>query len=135
MVPATKAKKAPAPKRKAKEVKRLYWSISEVGELTGVQPHVLRYWETEFPTLKPKKNRSGNRQYRERDIELILGIRQLLHKEGYTIKGARQRLSETRKVRDLVDQLEIPFGHASQRQALREIREGLEKIKKELAAS
>ena len=61
MAPATKAKKAPAPKRKAKEVKRLYWSISEVGELTGVQPHVLRYWETEFPTLKPKKNRSGNR--------------------------------------------------------------------------
>ena len=132
MPPAPKMKKVKPEKRKSREIKRLYWSISEVGEMTGVQPHVLRYWETEFPTLKPKKNRSGNRQYREKDIELILGIRQLLHKDGYTIKGARQRLAETRKVRDLVDQLEIPFGYASQRQLLREIRDGLTRIRKEL---
>ncbi len=124
---------APEPKmKKTREVKRLYWSISEVSKLTGVKPHVLRYWETEFPTLKPKKNSAGNRHYRERDIELILAIRQLLHKDGYTIKGARQRLAETRKVRDLVDQLEIPFGRARQRQLLMEIKTGLADLKKEL---
>lgn len=124
---------APQPKmKKTREVKRLYWSISEVARLTGVKPHVLRYWETEFPSLKPKKNSAGNRHYRERDIELILAIHQLLHREGYTIKGARQRLAETRKVRDLVDQLEIPFGRAMQRQILLEIRSGLEELKREL---
>ncbi len=124
---------APEPKmKKTREVKRLYWSISEVSKLTGVKPHVLRYWETEFPTLKPKKNSAGNRHYRERDIELILAIRQLLHKDGYTIKGARQRLAETRKVKDLVDQLEIPFGRARQRQLLMEIKTGLADLKKEL---
>jgi len=118
--------------KKTREVKRLYWSISEVSTLTGVKPHVLRYWETEFPTLKPKKNSAGNRHYRERDIELILAIRQLLHKDGYTIRGARQRLAETRKVRELVDQLEIPFGRARQRQILLEIRTGLQDLRKEL---
>jgi len=124
---------APQPKmKKIREVKRLYWSISEVSELTGVKAHVLRYWETEFPSLKPKKNSAGNRHYRERDIEMILAIHQLLHKEGYTIKGARQRLSETRKVRDLVDQLEIPFGRAAQRQLILEIRRGLEDLRREL---
>ncbi len=124
---------APEPKmKKTREVKRLYWSISEVSSLTGVKPHVLRYWETEFPTLKPKKNSAGNRHYRERDIELILAIRQLLHKDGYTIKGARQRLAETRKVRELVDQLEIPFGRARQRQLLMEIKTGLVDLRKEL---
>ncbi|MBC8368336.1 MerR family transcriptional regulator [bacterium] len=124
---------APEPKmKKTREVKRLYWSISEVSSLTGVKPHVLRYWETEFPTLKPKKNSAGNRHYRERDIELILAIRQLLHKDGYTIKGARQRLTETRKVRELVDQLEIPFGRARQRQLIMEIKTGLVDLRKEL---
>jgi len=124
---------APQPKlKKNREVKRLYWSISEVSKLTGVKAHVLRYWETEFPTLSPKKNSAGNRHYRERDIELILAIRQLLHQDGYTIKGARQRLAETRKVRDLVDQLEIPFGRARQRQLLMEIRTGLEELKRDL---
>jgi DNA-binding transcriptional MerR regulator len=124
---------APEPKmKKTREVKRLYWSISEVSSLTGVKPHVLRYWETEFPTLKPKKNSAGNRHYRERDIELILAIRQLLHKDGYTIKGARQRLAETRKVRELVDQLEIPFGRARQRQLIMEIKTGLVDLRKEL---
>ncbi|MDP6418652.1 MAG: MerR family transcriptional regulator [Candidatus Krumholzibacteria bacterium] len=118
--------------RKTKEVKRLYWSISEVSEVTGVKAHVLRYWETEFPSLSPKKNSSGKRHYRERDIELILAIRKLLHEEGYTIKGARHRLASTRKVRDLVDQLEIPFGRANQRQLLKELREGLLDLRKEL---
>lgn len=130
-MPAPKTKKAPV-KRKPKAVKRLYWSISEVAELTGVKPHVLRYWETEFPSFKPGKNSAGNRIYRERDVELATAIRHLLHVERYTIKGAQKRLAGTRKVRELVDQLEIPFAHADQRQALREIKLELQALRREL---
>ncbi|MCB1162469.1 MAG: MerR family transcriptional regulator [Candidatus Krumholzibacteriia bacterium] len=116
--------------RRKKEVGRLYWSISEVAELAGVKPHVLRYWETEFPSFKPSKNSAGNRVYRERDVELALAIRTLLHKERYTIKGAQKKLAETRKVRELVDQLEIPFARADQRQALKDIRDELIALRK-----
>ena len=130
-MPAPKAKKAPA-KRGKKPVKRLYWSISEVAELTGVKPHVLRYWETEFPSFKPSKNSAGNRVYRERDVELAMAIKQLLHNERYTIKGARKRLTETRKVRDLLDQMEIPFARADQRQLIREIKLELQALRREL---
>lgn len=130
-MPAPKAKKAPV-KRGKKAVKRLYWSISEVAELTEVKPHVLRYWETEFPTFQPGKNSAGNRVFRERDIELAMAIKHLLHNERYTIKGARRRLAETRKVRDLLDQLEIPFARADQRQLLREIRMELQALRREL---
>ncbi len=130
-MPAPKAKKAPA-KRGKKPVKRLYWSISEVAELTGVKPHVLRYWETEFPSFKPSKNNAGNRVYRERDVELAMAIKQLLHNERYTIKGARKRLTETRKVRDLLDQMEIPFARADQRQLIREIKLELQALRREL---
>jgi DNA-binding transcriptional MerR regulator len=130
-MPAPKAKKAPA-KRGKKPVKRLYWSISEVADLTGVKPHVLRYWETEFPSFKPSKNSAGNRVYRERDVELAMAIKQLLHDERYTIKGARKRLTETRKVRDLLDQMEIPFARADQRQLIREIKMELQALRREL---
>ncbi len=135
--PAAKAvRKTPAVptgrRRQAKPQGRLYWSISEVAELTKVKAHVLRYWETEFPSLKPKKNSAGNRHYRERDIELALAIKHLLYAEHYTIKGARQKLSETRKVKDLLDQFEIPFARADQRQLIREIRQDLEELRREL---
>ena len=73
---------------------KLYFSISEVAEMTGVKPHVLRYWETEFPDLRPKKNRAGNRSYRERDIKMVMTIRDLLYQQGYTIQGARMQLRE-----------------------------------------
>jgi DNA-binding transcriptional MerR regulator len=138
-MPAAKPERArakpdpkPKPTRRRKEVGRLYWSISEVAELAGVKPHVLRYWETEFPSFKPSKNSAGNRVYRERDVELAVVIRHLLHKERYTIKGAQKRLAETRKVKDLADQLEIPFAGADQRQALKEIREELQALRREL---
>jgi len=132
MPAAPKPKRAPA--KRAKPVGRLYWSISEVAKLTGVKAHVLRYWETEFPTLKPKKGSSGKRTYRERDVELVTAIKHLLYEKKYTIKGARQRLSETRKVRDLLDQLEIQFPRANQRQLILEIREDLEDLRERLAA-
>jgi DNA-binding transcriptional MerR regulator len=73
---------------------KLYYSISEVSEMTGVKPHVLRYWESEFPDLRPKKNRAGNRSYRDKDIRMVSTIRDLLYKQGYTIQGARNQLRD-----------------------------------------
>jgi DNA-binding transcriptional MerR regulator len=71
---------------------KLYYSISEVARITGLQPYVLRYWEKEFPVLKPRKNRGGNRMYTEKDIELINRIKHLRNKEKLTIAGARTKL-------------------------------------------
>ena len=74
----------------APEVKKLYYSIGEVSEITGLKPYVLRYWETEFPNLSPGKNRAGNRTYTEENINTILEIKRLLYDERFTIEGARQ---------------------------------------------
>ena len=71
---------------------KIYFKIGEVCELVGVQAHVLRYWETEFPMLSPQKNRSGQRSYRRRDVEISLRIKQLLYDEMFTIAGARKKL-------------------------------------------
>jgi DNA-binding transcriptional MerR regulator len=89
-LPAT----APAPRPIAA---REYYAISEVCDLVGLKPHVLRYWETQFPVLNPSKNRSGNRVYQRKEIKLILLVKHLLYKEKYTIDGAKQRLAELRK--------------------------------------
>ena len=72
---------------------KLFFKIGEVCELAGVQAHVLRYWETEFPMLAPQKNRSGQRTYRRRDVEIALRIKQLLYDEQYTIAGAKKKLA------------------------------------------
>ncbi|MGH7549694.1 MAG: MerR family transcriptional regulator [Gemmatimonadota bacterium] len=77
--------------------KKEYYSIGEVCEITGLKPHVLRYWETQFRTLMPVKNRAGNRAYRKRDIEMIQLVKTLLYERKYTIDGARQKLAELRK--------------------------------------
>ena len=74
---------------------KLFFKIGEVCELTDTQPYVLRYWESEFPTLSPGKNRAGQRIYRSRDLELIDTISRLLYEEGYTIAGARKKLDRT----------------------------------------
>ena len=74
-------------------VKKLYYSISEVSELTDLKAYVLRYWQTEFSQLNPPKNRAGNRTYRQKDIEVILNIKDLLYKKKYTIEGARSIIS------------------------------------------
>src|SRR3954453_2246628 len=71
---------------------KIYFKIGEVCELVGVQPHVLRYWETEFPMLSPQKNRSGQRSYRRRDVEMALRIKELLYDEMFTIAGAEKKL-------------------------------------------
>lgn len=77
-------------------LKKEYYSIGEVCDVTGLKPHVLRYWETQFDVLHPDKNRAGNRVYRPKEIELILLVKHLLYEEKYTIEGANQKLEEMR---------------------------------------
>ena len=74
-----------------------YYSIGEVCEIADLKPHVLRYWESQFPVLKPTKNAAGNRVYKRRDIKLVQLLRHLLYAEKYTIEGARQKLDQLRK--------------------------------------
>ena len=76
----------------APPIKKLYYSISEVCDITKLKAYVLRYWETEFSQLSPPKNRAGNRTYRQKDINIILKIKDLLYNKKYTIDGARNRL-------------------------------------------
>ena len=80
-----------------KEVKKLYYSIGEISEITKLKQYVLRYWESEFSQLNPAKNSAGNRNYRKTDIDLINDIKSLLYKRHYTIKGAKQYLKDKNK--------------------------------------
>jgi DNA-binding transcriptional MerR regulator len=77
---------------KARVQKRLYYKIGEACKTLGIQPYVLRYWETEFPALTPSKSRSGQRVYSEKELEIIRRIKELLYDEGYTIAGAKKKL-------------------------------------------
>lgn len=76
-------------------LKKLYYSISEVSKITGLEQYILRYWETEFDQLNPSKNRAGNRIYTNKDIKLILSIKKLLREEKYTIEGAKKILEDS----------------------------------------
>lgn len=77
-----------------------YFTIGEVSELCDVKPHVLRYWEQEFPTLKPVKRRGNRRYYQRHDVVLIRQIRSLLYGQGYTIGGARQKLADPTEIKE-----------------------------------
>ena len=105
---------------------KMYYSISEVCDETGLEQHVLRYWETEFPNLKPKKNRAGNRAYRERDIETILTIKHLLYEEQYTIPGAKKKLTVLRENQD------TPEKETDHKELIKETIEGLQGVLKVL---
>lgn len=76
---------------------RLYYRIGEVSRITGLKPHVLRYWESEFRVIKPHKTGSLQRLYRKRDLRLILRIKKLLYEEGFTISGARKKIRDLEK--------------------------------------
>ena len=112
----------------ARDIKKLYYSISEVSEITGLKQYVLRYWETEFSQLRPSKNSAGNRIYRSHDINTILGIKSLLYDRKYTIKGAKQHLKqpdnsvsipiEKKKIIKISSTLDI--------QALKDLKHGLD---------
>lgn len=84
-----------------------YYAIGEVCDLTGLKPHVLRYWESQFDVLSPGKNRAGNRVFRPKDIELILLVKHLLYDEKYTIEGARQRLEEMKSAGELEEERQV----------------------------
>jgi len=106
-----------------------FFSIGEVCELTGLKAHVLRYWESQFRFLSPAKNRSGNRVYQRKEIELILLVKHLLYTEKYTIDGARQKLHEHRKAGELRQVSRAALGIetlASLEQELRELLRVLE---------
>lgn len=89
---------------------KLYFKIGEVAQLMGVEPYVLRYWETEFPEIAPVKSKSKQRLYKREDVEKIAQIRDMLHKQGFTIKGARQKLVELKNPKSTkapINQLEL----------------------------
>src|SRR3990172_5280568 len=97
---------------------RLYRSISEVSDLVGVKPHVLRYWETQFSMLRPRKNRAGNRMYRPDQVKLLLLIKELLYSRRFPIAGARRRLLDERH--EETPQVEIGFAEAERKLVLHE---------------
>jgi len=119
-----------------KPIKKLYYSIGEVSDITGLKQYVLRYWETEFPSLSPSKNRAGNRVYREKDIQVIQYIKHLLYDKKFTIEGAKQKLKQTKpEEMEIFNNEESPaVGEASPVQEknlpelLREVKKGLQEI-------
>ena len=111
---------------------KLYYRIGEVEEIAGVPAYVLRYWESEFKLLRPKKNPAGQRLYRRRDLELVQRIKTLLYEERLTLEGARKRLvAESRGKGNA--QLELGIREATYAEALRRIRERLQTLRARLA--
>jgi len=114
----------------ARDIKKLYYSISEVSEITELKQYVLRYWETEFSQLKPGKNRAGNRIYRSHDVDTIMEIKSLLYDRKFTIKGAQQHLKypsenssqliEKKKILKLSNIIDI--------QTLKDLKQGLDDL-------
>lgn len=104
-------------------MKKLYYSIGDVSEITSVEPHVLRYWESVFNELSPKKNSGGNRVYKEKDIEVVLKLKKLIKEKKYSTKGAKQALKKEKEGTD--DQPDLPI---SLKRDLKEVRLFLNKI-------
>ncbi len=117
--------------------KKLYYSISEVAGITGVKAHVLRYWESEFPSLHPRKTRAGSRRYRPADIEAVLAIKELLYDKGFKIAGARKALRQE-KAAEVVTPAEMQIDldlHAAGEVTLSDgAREQLAEVRAELAS-
>jgi len=111
------------------DIKRLYYSIGEVGRMLDIDQHVLRYWETEFRELAPRKNRTGKRQYRDSDIETLKRIKHLLYEERYTIEGARRQLKL--KSRGRVSLSTDSLSDSSDRalKSIQDVRKGLQELK------
>ena len=111
---------------KARKIKKLYYSISEVSRITSLKPYVLRYWETEFAELHPAKNRAGNRMYRPDEIKLLYTIKDLLYGRRYTIEGAKRSLLAEKKAP--AGQLEMGFREAGKKVLLEEVKAELLKL-------
>jgi DNA-binding transcriptional MerR regulator len=106
---------------------KLYRPISDVAEVVGVKPHVLRYWETQFSMLRPRKNRAGNRMYRPDEVKLLFRIKELLYDRRFTIAGAKRHLLDQRKD-PAPKQVEIVFGAAEKKLALHEVKTELKQL-------
>lgn len=125
---------------------KLYYKIGEVAKFTGVKTHVLRYWETEFNTIRPNKSRSNQRLYRRQDVDLILHLKDLLYNQGFTIAGARKKLREkpANHVAEPIvknsskakadDQLALPLAVACDPKIFKELRQDILRLKKSLEA-
>ena len=87
---------------------KLYYKIGEVSQITGVEPYVLRYWESEFKIISPVRTNSKQRLYRKRDLDLVLEVKKLLYKEKFTIAGAKKKLQEIRGLRERQLKLDLP---------------------------
>jgi DNA-binding transcriptional MerR regulator len=107
---------------------KLFFRIGEVADLTGVPPYVLRYWESEFKLLRPRKNHAGQRVYRKQDIELVLRIKRLLYEDRLTLEGAKKRLLQEARAR--TQQLELPGPDPHVAEVLRGIRTHLEGMRR-----
>jgi DNA-binding transcriptional MerR regulator len=110
---------------------KIYFKIGEVSEIVGVEPYVLRYWETEFDLLKPSKAPSKHRLYKKRDVELLLEIKRLLYTEGFTIEGARKKLKESKK--EEKNQLKLPISEQKYKTALVKLKKDLESLRRLLS--
>lgn len=106
--------------------KKEYYSISEVCEITDLKPHVLRYWESQFGILRPQKNRAGNRNYRQREIDIIFMIRHLLYEKRYTIEGASHEMKKLKK--QFRPQRELPLEGLRKEETLSRVRKDLWKL-------
>lgn len=110
-------------KESASIPEKLYFKIGEVSDITGIEPYVLRYWESEFKIVSPSRTKSKQRLYRKKDLELILEIKKLLYDEKFTIAGAKKRLQKTKGLKEQQMRLELPE---------KRYREALIRVKKEL---
>jgi len=122
-MPPTKTRK-----RQAEDVvipDKLYFRIGEVSRLCRLPSYVLRFWETEFPQLKPVKSSTGQRMYRRREVEQVLRVKKLLYEEGYTIAGARQHIKDEARASKM--QTALPFS-AAPRPEWKRVRQGLQEI-------
>lgn len=110
--------KRPEQEKESRQPSKLFYRIGEISRITGLEPHVLRYWETEFPHLRPEKRKSGQRLYTRTDLDNILHVKQLLYRDGFTITGAKRKIrgrsgrdvdevieSAKREIRELLDLL------------------------------
>lgn len=123
-----------------RELVKLYYRIGEVADILGVQPHVIRYWETEFRSIRPQKSSRGQRVYSRKDVEKLLRVKDLLRNQGFTIAGAKKKLrepdsiaaAEPREMREVREAPEPPASNDRMRQVLREVRDDIVRIIAEL---
>jgi DNA-binding transcriptional MerR regulator len=122
----------------SRELVKLYYRIGEVAQIVGVQPHVLRYWETEFRTIRPQKSHKGQRVYSRRDVEKLLKVKDLLKNQGFTIAGAKKKLRDPEAQTALEVEVEAvverPAPPAPREPAREQMREALLALRADIAA-